>query len=764
MRKLSFLILLIIGAFSLNAQNGWVNTNFNSTYAGTNDVLDIHFMNQDSGVVITDNGANSRVWITEDGGQTWSYDTLFSGLTTIFANPSAMYMAGDNGILIKATLGSNGLNYTSLSSSTTDDIYDVHFPTSSTGYVVGESGAIRKTTNGGTSWSNPVVSGLYYDFHGVFFTSASNGFVVGSYNTFQGFINRTVSGGSYWGSPTITPSKMNDVYFPESTTGYAVGNGGIVYKSTNGTSFSSITSGTSNNLNAVYFLNADTGFIVGNSGTILKTLDGGSNWIDQSLSTSKNINSISMLDFNNAYLALDSNTVMKTQTSGVSLNLTTYDDSVYCNGYANLQINTTYNGTGTLSYTWNSSPNLSNLNIASPTAGPLSATETFYVSVTDGNITVNDSLTVSVIPLPTDSICLVTVDDSLGHNLVIFEKRQSGPIEYYKIYRETSVTNVYDSIGMIPADSFGYFVDTASNPAVRAYRYKISNVDSCGNESVLSDNHQTMHLSINQGVGTSWNLIWTQYEGIQVQTYRIWRADTSGNYTLIDSVSGSNTSYTDMNPPLGGLYYQVEVVTGFTCKPFNNYKVNTNYNSSRSNTADNGMINPVPLVAGFTANTTSGNYPLTVSFTDQTSGGPMNWYWEFGDGNTDTVQNPTHVYASMGTYSVMLVVGNMSGYDTIIKTDYIDANNVGINETGEAEIEVYPNPMTENSVFIIEAKNIIIDNILITDLLGKQIDFEISEINNNKIELLADFKSKGIYLLQISDDKGNKLVKKLIIK
>lgn len=68
-------------------------------------------------------------------------------------------------------------------------------------------------------------------------------------------------------------------------------------------------------------------------------------------------------------------------------------------------------------------------------------------------------------------------------------------------------------------------------------------------------------------------------------------------------------------------------------------------------------------VASFTMSTTSGFAPLTVTFTDTSTGSPTGWAWDFtGDGVVDsTVQNPTYIYASPGLYSVTLVTSNASG-------------------------------------------------------------------------------------------------------
>ncbi len=79
------------------------------------------------------------------------------------------------------------------------------------------------------------------------------------------------------------------------------------------------------------------------------------------------------------------------------------------------------------------------------------------------------------------------------------------------------------------------------------------------------------------------------------------------------------------------------------------------------------------LAADFSASVTSGQAPLTVDFTDESSGNVSTWSWDFnGDGNEDaTTQNPSYEYTEAGTYSVSLTVGDGSGTDTQTKTDYI---------------------------------------------------------------------------------------------
>jgi len=82
-----------------------------------------------------------------------------------------------------------------------------------------------------------------------------------------------------------------------------------------------------------------------------------------------------------------------------------------------------------------------------------------------------------------------------------------------------------------------------------------------------------------------------------------------------------------------------------------------------------------PPVAAFTGSPTSGNKPLTVNFTDQSTNSPTSWSWTFGDGGTSTAQNPSHVYNNAGTYTVSLTASNAGGSDAETKTNYITATD-----------------------------------------------------------------------------------------
>lgn len=81
----------------------------------------------------------------------------------------------------------------------------------------------------------------------------------------------------------------------------------------------------------------------------------------------------------------------------------------------------------------------------------------------------------------------------------------------------------------------------------------------------------------------------------------------------------------------------------------------------------------VAPVTNFTANKTT-SCDGTIQFTDKSSSAPTSWAWDFGDGGTSTLQNPSHTYTTAGTFTVKLIATNAFGKDDEVKTSYITIN------------------------------------------------------------------------------------------
>jgi hypothetical protein len=277
------------------------------------------------------------------------------------------------------------------------------------------------------------------------------------------------------------------------------------------------------------------------------------------------------------------------------------DKTAICGGTVRLDtVTTNYTGTGTLKYKWTPSTGLNNDTIANPTATVVSNT-TYTVTVSTPNgcsTSVNVSVTIEPMTKPEIGIVGVTTTNK---NRIVWNKPVSTGISSYNIYRETTVSDVYEKVGNVPYDSLSVFVDSQSAPDVKSGKYKLSIVDRNGLESALSTSHKTMHLSINKGQNTTWNLIWEPYEGFAVSTYNIYRGTSLNSLNFIDATSGSSTQYSDISAPSGDVYYQMEVISPTLVSPAKvsapvlkskeseNVTTSTlvSYSSSRSNVATN---------------------------------------------------------------------------------------------------------------------------------------------------------------------------------
>ncbi|MCQ2608677.1 MAG: hypothetical protein MJ197_08335 [Bacteroidales bacterium] len=156
-------------------------------------------------------------------------------------------------------------------------------------------------------------------------------------------------------------------------------------------------------------------------------------------------------------------------------------------------------------------------------------------------------------------ISLVTVSQQVDNaNLVVWKKQQTSAIDFYSIYRETASGDVYEKIADVPYSETSIYVDENVNCLKQSYKYKIDATDKCGEKSIMSDYHKTIHLQKNIGVNGEINLTWDGYEGFSFSTYSIYRVTRDGAQE-IDRVPSSKWTYTDLNPVAGTLSYYVAV-------------------------------------------------------------------------------------------------------------------------------------------------------------------------------------------------------------
>jgi hypothetical protein len=238
---------------------------------------------------------------------------------------------------------------------------------------------------------------------------------------------------------------------------------------------------------------------------------------------------------------------------------------------------------GYQSYVWNTGSVTDSIHTAS------SGSYTVTVTGSGGCKAVSLPYSLNLSFIPQFQICLVSVDSATGRNEVVWNKPSLVGVDSFFVFKETNQFNVFSRIGGVGAHDLSTLIDPNSNPQQQADRYTIAVLDTCGNVSLQSTPHKTIHLTINSGLGGVWNLIWNAYEGFTFPSYNIYRGTSSGALQFLASISSGNTSYTDLTPPSNVTYYQVEAVNPIGCNPTRS----SGYNSSRSNIiqANNTGIN-----------------------------------------------------------------------------------------------------------------------------------------------------------------------------
>ncbi|MBC8319271.1 MAG: PKD domain-containing protein [Bacteroidetes bacterium] len=158
-------------------------------------------------------------------------------------------------------------------------------------------------------------------------------------------------------------------------------------------------------------------------------------------------------------------------------------------------------------------------------------------------------------------------------------------------------------------------------------------------------------------------------------------------------------------------------------------------------------IEPAPI-ADFVGEPTTGEAPLLVNFTDLSSGAVDAWDWNFGDGDSSSVQYPAHEYLTPGNFTVSLTVTGPGGISTNEKTDYI-LIAVGIGENSSEALVVYPNPVT-NSLHIIfpSVKNRVLK------IISSKGNNVLTHISKGKEEIInMHHLANGVYSLIINESE-----------
>lgn len=232
-----------------------------------------------------------------------NYLTVVSKFTNVYARTSGVrstlngvslfgqsggLVIGASGLILRTEDG--GLSWLREKSPISNNLNSVCCINSLLAYIAGDAGKILKTTDGGTTWAS-LPSGKVSNLRSVDFVNSDTGYIAGN----QGIILMTTDGGNSWSTlATNTVQNFEGIVFVNPSVGFAVGFGGTVLRTTNGgVTWASFHTGISSSLRSVAFQGDSTGIAVGDFGAILQTTDQGNTWTSQPSGTAFNLFSVS---------------------------------------------------------------------------------------------------------------------------------------------------------------------------------------------------------------------------------------------------------------------------------------------------------------------------------------------------------------------------------------------------------------------------------------------------------------------------------------
>ncbi len=133
------------------------------------------------------------------------------------------------------------------------NILDFSFPNSQTGYICGYGGLFKKTTNGGTNWTNLSFPTTQFNLNAVHFFNANTGLLASDSDT----IYRTVNGTQNWSEKIYIGMQVFDFQFFDSLNGYASGNNRFAKTTNGGLNW---TVSTIQSSGQIFFINQNTGW------------------------------------------------------------------------------------------------------------------------------------------------------------------------------------------------------------------------------------------------------------------------------------------------------------------------------------------------------------------------------------------------------------------------------------------------------------------------------------------------------------------------
>jgi len=314
---------------------------------------EIEFINSSTGISV---GSNGQVYRTTNSGVNWIRTTP----TTIFENylwsvefvtATTGFAGGSNSLLKTTNAGNNwflmpripgdqidftdentgyaanvdtmykttncGLNWINLNYGQPGQINEISFINNNTGFYIGKYNILKKTTDGGNSWTQITGYGGNYQ-ECMHFVNENLGFIGRDDYTLGWGISRTTNGGLNWDFQTFPNVNyfIWDIFFiNESTCFFTTIN--QIYKTTNsGNNWYSVYSSNIYNyfvdIYSIQFVNSSVGYAAASGGKVFKTTDGGEIWKLHNSITNYTLSGLHFTDVNTGYFVGGDGVILKT--------------------------------------------------------------------------------------------------------------------------------------------------------------------------------------------------------------------------------------------------------------------------------------------------------------------------------------------------------------------------------------------------------------------------------------------------------------------
>ncbi|MFT5232524.1 MAG: PKD repeat protein/subtilisin family serine protease [Candidatus Krumholzibacteriia bacterium] len=146
--------------------------------------------------------------------------------------------------------------------------------------------------------------------------------------------------------------------------------------------------------------------------------------------------------------------------------------------------------------------------------------------------------------------------------------------------------------------------------------------------------------------------------------------------------------------------------------------------------ADAVVVTAGPAAA-FSVSDSTGVAPLNVTFTDNSTGTPTAWAWDFGDGGSSSVANPVHSFMTEDSFDVRLIVSNACGSDTLTTVAAVVVDGVsGVESNTPVPFGIsqsYPNPFNPSTTIVFGLEKPGFAQLDVYDVSGKRITTLVSE-------------------------------------